>query len=108
MFGLKDSQILALNALFSRYHSIDKVILYGSRAKGNYKNGSDIDLTILDHHMNHTELLRLETEMDDLLLPYKIDLSLFRQIDNPNLIDHIEKVGKLFYDRVISLMPSKN
>jgi uncharacterized protein len=43
--------------------------------------------------MDTTELLKIENEIDDLLLPYKVDLSLFHQIDNPSLIEHIQRVG---------------
>ena len=95
-FGLKESTITKINNIFSLYPSIDKVVLYGSRAKGNYRNGSDIDLTIFGE-VTYSQLNQIETQLDDLLLPYTIDLSLFNQIDNVDLIDHINRVGKVFY-----------
>jgi predicted nucleotidyltransferase len=98
MFGLKQHHIDAINRCFARWPGIEQVILYGSRAKGTYKNGSDIDLTIvgdLDYHA----LLALENQLDDLLLPYKIDLSLLHTIDNPDLTDHIGRVGQVFYEK---------
>lgn len=88
-----------INQCFAQYSSISKVVLYGSRAKGNYKNGSDIDLTIIDQGLSFSELLQIENKLDDLLLPYKIDLSLKRQISNPDLIEHIEHVGEVFYEK---------
>jgi len=100
MFGLKEQHIAAINQCFAHYPAIDQVIVYGSRAKGNFKHGSDIDLVILDQNMNFSDLLKLENTIDDLLLPYKIDLSLKRQISNPSLLAHIGRVGKIFYDRV--------
>jgi predicted nucleotidyltransferase len=57
--------------------------------------GSDIDLT-LKGSLDYPELIKLETELDDLLLPWKIDLSLYEQIDNPALID---RIGKSLYQR---------
>ena len=51
--------------------------------------------------LSHTQLNRIETQIDDLLLPYTIDLSLFKHIDNTNLIDHIQRVGVVFYQRDI-------
>ncbi len=96
-FGLKPEQIDAICQCFAQYPAIEQVILYGSRAKGNFKNGSDIDLTIIDSGIAFSELLQLENKLDDLLLPYKIDLSLKRQINNAELLNHIERVGKLFY-----------
>ena len=95
--GLSANTIDKINAVFARYPSIEQAILYGSRAKGTFRNGSDIDLTLKGENITHRELSRIENELDDLLLPYKIDLSLFRQIDNPNLIEHIERVGVVFY-----------
>ena len=95
-FGLKESTITKINNIFSLYPSIDKVVLYGSRAKGNYRNGSDIDLTIFGE-VTYSQLNQIETQLDDLLLPYTIDLSLFNQMDNVDLIDHINRVGKVFY-----------
>jgi predicted nucleotidyltransferase len=98
MFGLKAKHIDAINACFAQYPQIEQVILYGSRAKGNYKNGSDIDLTIVGN-LNYNSLLRLENQLDDLLLPYKIDLSLKCKISNPSLLDHIERIGVVFYEK---------
>jgi predicted nucleotidyltransferase len=98
MFGLKQEHIDAINQCFSMYPSIEQVIVYGSRAMGSHRDGSDIDLTI-EGQLVHRDLLRLENQIDDLLLPYKIDLSLKQQISNPDLIDHIHRVGKVFYAR---------
>lgn len=97
-FGLAENTIQKINDIFSRYEDIDQVILYGSRAKGDFNAGSDIDLTVRASKMNITELMRIENQIDDLLLPYKIDLSLFHQISDPDLIEHINRVGKVFFE----------
>jgi predicted nucleotidyltransferase len=94
--GLPTASINAIRRVFHRYPAIQQAVLYGSRAKGNFRPGSDIDLT-LKGELSYQELLRIERELDDLLLPYKIDLSLYRQLDNPALLEHIDRVGKLFY-----------
>lgn len=98
-FGLKESVVAQLNTLFSRYDGIEQVVIYGSRAKGNFKNGSDIDLTITGNAIDYSTLLKIEGEIDDLLLPYMIDLSLINQIENPDLLEHIHRVGKVFYQK---------
>jgi uncharacterized protein len=98
-FGLKKETILAIQEVFSRYPEVEKAILYGSRAKGNYRPGSDIDLTAQGDMITLTILQKIENELDELLLPYKIDLSVFHQIENPELIAHIERVGKVFYQK---------
>ena len=76
---------------------MEEAILYGSRAKGNERPGSDIDLTLNGPNLNLQVINRISRELDDLLLPYTIDLSVFRQISNSDLLDHIERVGQVFY-----------
>ncbi len=99
-FGLDKKTIEKINEVFSKFSQIEQVIIYGSRAKGNYKNGSDIDLTLIESNLNFSELLAIENQLDDLLLPYKIDLSQKRIISNQKLIEHIERVGIPFYSRI--------
>ncbi len=101
-FGLKPEIITQINQIFAEYPEISKAILYGSRAKGNYKNGSDIDLTLISDRLNHRQLLQIQNQIDDLLLPYSIDLSIFSSIDNLHLIEHINRVGITFYERTTS------
>ncbi len=98
-FGLSDEVIGRINSVFLRHPLIDEVIHYGSRAKGNFKTGSDIDLTIKGEQMNLSTLYKVERELDDLLLPYSFDLSIWRHIDNPDLLEHIDRVGVVFYRR---------
>lgn len=98
MFGLKQQYIDLIHTVLAQYSEIDQVIVYGSRAKGNYKPGSDIDLTIKGN-LEFGSLMKLENQLDDLLLPYTIDLSLYHNINNPDLIDHIGRVGKVFYEK---------
>jgi predicted nucleotidyltransferase len=97
--GLKQTTIERINGIFSTHQLVEQVILYGSRAKGNFRNGSDIDLTIKGEAVTLSELLKIESELDDLLLPYKIDLSLLHKIDDPELLDHIRRVGIVFYEK---------
>jgi predicted nucleotidyltransferase len=94
--GLPDSTIQALGAVFSRHPGIRQALLYGSRAKGNFRPGSDIDLTLIAPHMDLAELLRIETEIEELLLPYRVDLSLLHRIENPDLLEHIRRAGVAF------------
>ena len=71
--------------------------MYGSRAKGNYRPGSDIDLTLKGRGINLEQLNAISNDLDDLLLPYTFDLSIFHHITNRELLGHIERVGKVFY-----------
>ncbi len=97
-FGLNDRTIEQLQAVFARYPQVEKAILYGSRAKGNYRKGSDIDLTLCGgSDLNMTVLYQIIDEIDDLLLPYIVDLSIYDHIEDPDVLDHIRRVGVLFY-----------
>lgn len=96
MYGLSEKTIKAIQGILEKYPQIDKVILYGSRAKGNFRNGSDIDLMLVGKSLTLSDQFKIETELDDLLLPYKIDLALYHQIENEELINHIDRVGLVF------------
>jgi len=98
-FGLKQTTIDAINTVFRSFPEIEQVIIYGSRAKGTYKNGSDIDLTFKGNNLNSKIINKIDNQLDDLLLPYTFDLSIFNQIKNPDLIAHIERVGIVFYEK---------
>ena len=99
-FGLKESIIQRICGVLARYPQVEKAILYGSRAKGNYKTGSDIDLTLLGGEDLTLDVLRsIMGEIDDLLLPYTFDLSVFRDINDPELTEHIQRVGRVFYEK---------
>jgi predicted nucleotidyltransferase len=86
-----------LCSIFKQFPSINRVILYGSRAMGNFKPGSDIDLTIDGDDFSTDELLSVMSKIDDLMLPYKVDLSIFHSLDHEDLLDHIKRVGLIFY-----------
>tara|TARA_R110002020_G_scaffold99708_2_gene236400 strand:+ start:1437 stop:1760 length:324 start_codon:yes stop_codon:yes gene_type:complete len=96
-FGLSGETIEKIHKVLRNRPAIQKAVLYGSRAIGSYRPNSDIDLTFIGENLSFTDLLALDNELDDLLLPYQMDLSLFHFIDNKDLIDHIERVGKEFY-----------
>lgn len=99
-YGLPDAAILEVCAVLRRYPQVARAILYGSRAKGNYKNGSDIDLTLCGSAaLTLNVLYRILDDLDDLLLPYTIDLSIFDNIYDPDVIEHIRRVGVVFYER---------
>ena len=99
MGGLAIATQLALNKVFALQPRLEQAILFGSRAKGNYRNGSDIDLVLVGDELSIQDLLALELAIDELLLPYRVDMVLKHHIDNPDLLAHIERVGLPFYRR---------
>jgi len=98
-FGLTTEVIARIRAALAGFDQIKSATLYGSRAKGNYKPGSDIDLTLTTAgELPKSFLNSVAIAMEDLDLPYSFDISLLHFIDNPNLIDHINRVGIEFYN----------
>ena len=98
-YGLSDSTVEKICAVFSEFPGIERAILYGSRAKGNYKPGSDIDLTLHGASLTPRLCATIAETLDELLLPYEIDLSLFDSLDSQELREHIARVGVVFYSR---------
>lgn len=98
-YGLPDSTVLKLKGVFARHPEIEQVLLYGSRAKGNFRPGSDIDLTVIGANIDQQLLGRLLTELDELNTPYLMDLSLYQQIGSEALKKHIAEHGKVLYQR---------
>lgn len=106
-FGLKETTIGEIRSVLARYPQVEKAVLYGSRAKGNYKAGSDIDLTLFGgEELTREVFFRIMGEIDDLLLPYTFDLSVFRDISDPDVIGHIRRVGVVFYEKVTAVSES--
>lgn len=98
-FGLKEKEILAIQNVFSMHPEITCALLYGSRAQGNYRLGSDIDLVLQGKSLSHRLLNRISLELDNLMLPYTFDLSIYEAIDNPELLQHIQEVEQNFYQK---------
>ncbi|MDP6999910.1 MAG: nucleotidyltransferase domain-containing protein [Candidatus Poribacteria bacterium] len=98
MNGLSEKTISQLHRVFESYKEIDQVLIYGSRAKGDFRPGSDIDLTFRGSNLTHNLMLEIGNQIDDLILPYKVDLSLYATL-SPDLKEHIQQVGQSFYQR---------
>lgn len=97
-FGLKENIIEQINSVFEKFPQVEEVVIYGSRAKGNYREGSDIDFTLKGKNLNHKLLNSISLELDKLFLPYILDISIYDKISNRDLIEHIKSAGKVFYE----------
>jgi predicted nucleotidyltransferase len=104
--GLPDATVAKIHGVLSRHAEVERAILYGSRAKGNYKPGSDIDLTLAGSRLNEGIRGRIDEELDDLLLPYEFDLSILADLTHLDLIGHIRRIGVVFYERQPAERPS--
>ena len=100
--GLEVGLLEKINAVFRQYPSISVVKLYGSRAKGTFRRGSDIDLALIGHDLDNRQITRIGVQLDDLMLPYSFDLTNYNAISNEALKAHIDRVGKVaFVNKVV-------
>ena len=97
--GLSENTVERILGVLAHFPEVEKAVLYGSRAKGTHRPGSDIDLTLCGSGLGQTHLARIDEALDDLLLPYQIDLSDMASLTHPALLDHIRRVGIVFYEK---------
>jgi|688.fasta_scaffold02287_25 predicted nucleotidyltransferase len=97
--GLPPEALAAIRAVLAAYPEVEQAILYGSRALGRHRPASDIDLTLVGAGISADSLARIDAALDDLLLPWMIDLSHRDAISHPALQAHIERAGTLLYQR---------
>jgi len=98
-YGLTEMDLQKINTVFYNHPRIFKVVLFGSRAKGSYTHGSDIDLALFSDGLAFQEWLTLLVQLEELELAYKIYLLDIDRIQNIQLMGHIDRVGKIIFNR---------
>jgi predicted nucleotidyltransferase len=97
-YGLRDSDLSQIMDAIHRFDEINEVVLFGSRAKGNYKTGSDVDLAIKGDRVTHSTVAQLADCLnEEKPLPYFFDLVHYETLDEPRLVDHIDRVGIVIF-----------
>ena len=100
MFGLLETDISLITTQIMKYSTVTQVIIFGSRAKGNYKAGSDIDLALKGDLITYDVVQSINSELNaDLPLPYHFDVVNYHTLTNNDLIAHIDRVGLILFDR---------
>jgi len=97
MYGLSERNIKELNEILASIPAIEEAIIYGSRARGDYKPASDIDLTLKGRNLTFHDVALLDDKLYYSYLPYYFDTSIFADLTNQDLIDNINRSGKVFY-----------
>ena len=97
--GLPGAALTAIRQVLVSHPEVEAAILYGSRALGRHRPASDIDLTLIGSTISAASLARIDADLDDLLLPWMIDLSCLASIHHPALLAHIERAGLELYRR---------
>ncbi|MHB1688533.1 MAG: nucleotidyltransferase domain-containing protein [Ignavibacteriaceae bacterium] len=93
-YGIPPNDLKRIVEIIRQNKKVMQIILFGSRAKENYKNGSDIDLALIADNLTLDELLQIKINIDDLMLPYSFDIIDYKKISNEDLRNHIQRVGK--------------
>jgi len=98
-FGLPDKTVTIIRRILADVPAVKKAVIYGSRAKGTYKPGSDIDLTLYGDDLDLRTLGEIAARLEESPIPYQVDLSIFGRLDHEGLKEHIERVGVVFYEK---------
>lgn len=93
-YGLRDEYIAKIKSIFNSEPKIQKAILFGSRAKGSFRRGSDIDIALKGENLSHKDVMKLQIELDKFWRGYRLDIVLYDRINEPDLKEHIDRVGK--------------
>lgn len=98
MFGLKDKDIAEIVSILDGFQEVEQALIFGSRAKGNHRNGSDVDIAIKGQEADFNIALTIAGILnEDTTMPYHFDVLSYTDLNNKDLTAHIDRVGKLLY-----------
>lgn len=98
-YGLSEQTLNKIISVFKKQPEVEEAILFGSRAKGTNREGSDIDIALKGNELNLQIMKKIELHIDELLLPYEINLILYHSIKNQELTEHIKRKGIRIYQK---------
>lgn len=91
--GLPENVLTQIKDIVFSSASVDDAVMFGSRALGTWKKFSDIDISLKGKNVSHDDLVGIMLKLEELNIPYMVDLNRFVSLTNPALIDHINRVG---------------
>lgn len=97
--GLNEKTIKDIISALARFPEVERAVLFGSRAKGTHRTGSDIDLALTGDALNTRLVGRIEDALDELLLPYQFSLVILSQKTDPDVAAHIDRVGIILFQK---------
>jgi uncharacterized protein len=99
MFGLKAHNVEEIKSIIGQFSEVKVAKIFGSRAKGNYKNGSDVDIALYGENMSNEIALKISGILnEDTIMPYHFDILSYNNLKNTDLVSHIDKVGQILYE----------
>lgn len=99
MYGLSNQNLQELRSILASIPHIEEAVIYGSRARGDYKSGSDVDLSLKGRSLTFHDLALLDDKLYYSYIPYFFDTNSYADLTNPDLIANIDKDGKTLYKR---------
>ncbi|MEQ6119162.1 nucleotidyltransferase domain-containing protein [Reichenbachiella sp. MALMAid0571] len=104
MFGLKDKDIAEIVSILDGFQEVEQALIFGSRAKGNHRNGSDVDIAIKGQEADFNIALTIAGILnEDTTMPYHFDVLSYTDLNNKDLAAHIDRVGKLLYQTKVKI-----
>lgn len=91
--GLTKQQWRQILGIIAKHSNIREIVLYGSRAMGNFREGSDIDLALTGDKITSHQLTQISLDYENIFFPWKLDMAIYEEIKNQELLDHIRRVG---------------
>jgi len=96
--GLTEKELDLVCSVFSGSGTVEKAVIFGSRAKGNFKKYSDVDIAVFEGE-DRINIGKIYTDLDELPLIYKFDVVVYDELNSIELKEHIDRVGVTFYER---------
>jgi predicted nucleotidyltransferase len=98
-FGLTESDLAILCHALRLEPAVEKALIFGSRAKGNYRHGSDVDLALMGAHLTSRQVANISEYLnEETALPYRFDVLDYNTIHEPALVAHIDRVGEIIFE----------
>ena len=99
-FGILPRDLAEIIQALQEITAIEEAVIFGSRAKGNYKKGSDIDIAIKGLAIDREDVATLSSLLnDESSLPYFFDIVHYEEISEMKLVEHVDRVGQVIYLR---------
>jgi predicted nucleotidyltransferase len=100
-FGLKPGDLEMICRILEKEPNIEQALIFGSRAKGNYKPGSDVDIALKGKNLTSQSVTDVSFQLnEETIMPYKFDVLNYHTIQEPALVKHINSVGIVFYENI--------
>ena len=96
-YGLSEAIMEDLCRVFRRFPEIERVLVYGSRGRGDFKPHSDIDLAIIAPTMTRQRFTKLWSALEDLPIVFRLDVVHWDSVGNPRLKEQILREGRVIY-----------